>query len=89
MVMLFSFTLSNAQDIVRKGNEFSVISNKKESKDMQTKFTYKDSKGKIYPIYITSRNKCYIIRTSKNTGKEYKSYLPKDITEQIVKELKK
>lgn len=36
---------------------------------------YRDSKGVKYPIYKSANDKYYIIRVSKNTGQEYKSYL--------------
>lgn len=32
-------------------------------------------KGVEYPVYKSARGKYFIIRTSKNTGKEYKQYL--------------
>lgn len=52
-----------------------------------TGFTWQDSKGKTYPIYISDKGSCYIIRTSKNTGKEYKSYLGPEISQDICKKM--
>lgn len=34
-----------------------------------------DKDGNKYPIYITAKSKVYVVRISKNTGKEYKQYL--------------
>jgi len=74
-----------AQTVVRKGHSFYQQSNSnKIAKDSVT-FTgyhYFDSKGVRYPIYISSKGKCFIIRTSLKTGKTYKQYLP-EITKQL------
>ena len=43
--------------------------------DKPTGKTYTDDKGVVYDIYATSKNKIYVIRKSKSTGKEYKCYL--------------
>lgn len=53
----------------------------------QTDYTWKDSKGNVYPIYISSSGSCYVIKTSSKTGKEYKQYMKKEISIQICKEL--
>ena len=66
---------------------FKVEKTTKES-DTKTKFTWEDKEGNKYPIYITKRGACYIVRVSKKTNKEYKQYLPKEIQAQIKKELK-
>lgn len=36
--------------------------------------TYTDTKGLVYPVYISKNNKVFIIKTSKK-GNQYKSYL--------------
>ena len=56
-------------------------------KDEKTGFTWKDSKGVVYDIYISSKNSCYILKTSKKTGKQYRQYLPKEVSQQIASEL--
>jgi hypothetical protein len=43
--------------------------------DKKTDKVYIDDKGESYPVYVNSKSKPYIIRKSKKTGKEYKSYL--------------
>lgn len=36
---------------------------------------YKDKKDNVFPIYVTDRQKYFIYRVSRKTGKEYKQYL--------------
>lgn len=52
----------------------------------ETGFTWKDSKGDEYPVYIAHTGSCFVIKTSKS-GEEYRAYLGKEATEQINKEL--
>lgn len=72
-------------EVVRNGNTFETVQTSQT--DVQTPYTWKDKDGKTYPIYITKKGACYVKRISKKTGKEYKYYLPKEIQEQIRKEL--
>jgi len=84
-LFIASSMMINAQNVVRKGNVFEVQTERKESKKSEpvnTGLIYRDSKGKEYPIYLSSKGKAFIIKTSKNTGKEYRQYLPK-VTEQL------
>ena len=37
--------------------------------------TFTDLKGNVYPVYKSASGKLFVIRTSKKTGKQYKSYL--------------
>ncbi len=77
-----------AQDYQRNGKEFSSVSQKSyTSTDIKSGYTYRDSKGKVYDIYVTKSGACYIRRVSAKTGKEYKSYLNKEISAEICKEL--
>lgn len=79
---------ANAQTYTRNGNTFtSAKSVKTKAEPVKTKFTWKDSKGKEYPVYISSKGSCYILKTSSKTGKEYKNYLGPEISQQICKEL--
>ena len=73
-------------DIVRNGDTFKVETTSV-NKDTKTKYTWEDKEGNKYPIFITKKGACYVLRVSKKTGKEYKYYLPKDIQETIKKEL--
>ena len=54
----------------------------------KTGFTWKDSKGDEYPVYIAHTGSCFIIRTSKS-GDEYRAYLGEEVSKQIRKELSK
>lgn len=77
----------NAQSVVREGNTFSSVSSKSVTQEKKTKFTWKDSKGTEYPIYISKTGSCYVKKVSKKTGKEYKQYLGKEVSAQVCKEL--
>lgn len=74
---------SISAEIVRFGNTFETV----QSSDVVTPYSWKDKDGKTYPIYITKKGASYVKRLSKKTGQEYKHYLPKEIQEQIRKEL--
>lgn len=86
VIMLFSLSLGvQAQSVQRQGNTFTQVSNKggkSSGKETKTKYTYTDSKGNVYPIYLSSAGKAFIKRISKKTGKEYKQYVP-EIGKQI------
>lgn len=85
-LLLTLFCVTTNAEVKREGDTFKVERTSKAS-DTQTKYTWEDKEGNKYPIYITKKGACYILRTSKKTGKEYKYYLPKDIQETIKKEL--
>lgn len=93
LVMLLAFiTVSSAyadNNVKREGNTFvsTSIRSTEKSEPIKTKFTYKDNKDIEYPIYISKNNSCFIIKTSKKTGKKYRSYLSAEISIQICKEL--
>ena len=79
---------ANGQTYTRNGNTFtSAKAERAKAEPIKTKFTWKDSKGKEYPVYISAKGSCYIIKTSSKTGKEYKNYLGPEISQQICKEL--
>ena len=52
----------------------------------KTNFTWKDSKGDEYPVYMAHTGSCFVIKTSKN-GEDYRAYLGEEASEQINKEL--
>ena len=54
----------------------------------KTGFTWKDSKGDKYPVYIAHTGSCFVIKTSKS-GEDYRAYLGEEVSEQIRKELSK
>lgn len=79
---------SFSQVIRRNGNTFTVAKVKQVSKSAtKTKFTWQDSKGNLYPIYVSQSGATYVLRTSKKSGKEYKSYLGEEISKAVCKEL--
>lgn len=86
LVLLCVGLTSNAQNYTREGNTF-VSTKSVKAGSVKTKFTWKDSKGNEYPVYISSKGSCFVIRVSSKTGKEYKNYLGPEISEQICKEL--
>lgn len=86
-LMTIGATTITAQNYNRSGNTFTSSKGVNKQDVNKTKFTWKDSKGKEYPIYISNTGSCFIIRTSSKSGKEYKSYLGSEISQQICKEL--
>lgn len=87
LLIALLMSVASYADVVRDGDNFKVEKTTSANKDTKTKYTWEDKDGNKYPVYITKKGACYIIRTSKKTGKEYKYYLPKDIQETIRKEL--
>ena len=85
-IMLLSMNVGvQAQSVVKSGNTFTQVSNKggkSSSKETKTQYTFKDSKGNTYPVYLSSTGKAFIKKVSKKTGKEYKQYMP-EIGKQI------
>jgi hypothetical protein len=75
---------------------FTAVKASKASNDIETSYKWKDSKGVEYTIYLhkytrgenAGKYTCFVFRTSKNTGKEYKYYIPNgmEIAEQIKNE---
>lgn len=76
---------ANAQTVVRDGKNFTQVATT--SHDQKTGFTFTDKDGKVYDIYVGKTGSCYILKTSKKTGKEYKKYLGEELSSQICKEL--
>lgn len=87
-ILLALFCITVNAEVKREGDTFKVEQSSRTSQDEKTKYTWEDKEGNKYPIYITKRGACYILRTSKKTGKQYKYYLPKNIQAQIKGEIK-
>lgn len=85
-ILLALFCITVDAQVKREGNTFKVEQTAKAS-DTKTKYTWEDKKGNKYPIFITKKGACYVLRVSKKTNKEYKYYLPKDIQAQIKQEM--
>lgn len=78
----------NAQTYTRSGNTFiSSTGERVKAEPVKTKFTWKDSKGNEYPIYISSKGSCFVIKGKDKNGKDKKIYLGPEISQQICKEL--
>ena len=84
LLALFCTTIS--AEVKRGGDIFKVEQTTKPGAT-KTKYTWEDKQGNKYPIFITERGACYILKISKKTGKEYKYYLPKEIQAQIKQEM--
>ena len=79
----------HAQDFTRKGDVFEQTASKRSSASAtKTRFTWKDSKGESYPIFVTKTGSCFVNKVSQKSGKEYKKYLGEEISREICKELK-
>ena len=85
-IMLLSWNVGvQAQSVVKSGNTFTQVSNKggkSGGKETKTRYTFKDSKGNVYPVYLSASGKAFIKKVSKKTDKEYKQYVP-EIGKQI------
>ena len=88
LFILAAACVTNAQTYTRSGNTFiSSTGERVKTEPVKTKFTWKDRKGKEYPVYISKTGSCFVIKVSAKTGKEYKNYLGPEISQQICKEL--
>lgn len=76
---------------VVEGNTYSNSSTggKVSTPPTKTPYTWKDKKGNSYPIYMSASGSCFIIKTSKNTGKDYKNYLGPEVSTDICKKMGK
>lgn len=73
--------LCRAQDrakIIREGNNFKTASSvRATAKDSTaTPYTFTDSKGQVYKVYLSKSGKAFISKTSTKTGKYYRQYKP-------------
>ena len=79
---------ANAQTYTRSGNTFiSSTGERIKAEPTKTKFTWKDSKGNEYPVYISSKGSCFVIKGKDKNGKDKRTYLGPEISQQICKEL--
>ena len=82
--LMFLRAVAFGQGYIKKGKQFSV--NTEKMADKNTGYTFKDRQGKVYAIYQNRKGGCYVVKRSKKTGKEYRQYLPKEISAEIAKE---
>lgn len=84
---------TNGKTYEKNGKTFVQTKGAKASKDEATAYTWKDTKGNEFPIFLhtytkgekAGRTTCYVVRKSAKTGKEYKYYIPNG--EEIAKEI--
>ena len=88
-LLICSSTINAQVSYKRQGNTFaSTKSNRGSGKEpTKTKYTWQDSEGKSYSIYMGSTGSCFVMKVSKKTGKEYRYYLGKDISTDICNEM--
>jgi hypothetical protein len=89
IMLLVAMCLSQqvqAQNYERKGKTFEQVKTERSQPGIKTDFTWKDSKGVDYPIYITANGSCYVLKVSRN-GNEYRKYLGEQISREVCAEL--
>ncbi len=87
MLIIASVSASYAQNYTKEGKTYKVEKVAKQATEVETGFTWEDSKGNTYPIFISKSGSCYIKKVSKKTGNEYKQYLGAEISADICKQL--
>lgn len=88
-IMLFAFGIQSihSQSYKLNGTTFTQVSNSnKGGKAIQTKYTWEDSKGNKYPIFLSSTGRAFVNKMSGKTGNEYKYYLDNEIGRKLSKE---
>lgn len=88
-ILIASMGLASAQEhnFTQDGKTFVQGARKgssRASSDQATAYTWRDSKGNEYPIFLhtyergekAGRTTCYVFKTSAKTGKQYKYYIP-------------
>lgn len=90
IIVLSCFLTSYCQNYTRNGNNFSkVAKNNITSGSVTTIYTYSVNDTLKCIIHINPKSgRCFIVRTSKKTGREYPQYLPKEVCLEICKEMR-
>lgn len=80
---------NKSNNVMREGKAFIAKSstNKSDGENVKTEYSYTDTDGKTYEIWLSKNGRSYIKRVSAKTNKEYKKYLGEEISRQICKEL--
>ena len=87
-LVLCPFGVQAQQTVSRQGNTFvSTSTRSSASSAKETKYTWKSPKGEEYKIFITKNGRCFVNKVSGKTGKEYKYYLPEEISKTVAKEM--
>ena len=77
LVALFSFTFETSAQTVKvdaQGNYVAVKATRDSTSAKQTGKTYTDSKGIVYPVYVSKNGKLFVRRISAK-GNAYNYYL--------------
>lgn len=77
IILILASIGAMAQTTVKR-NEKGLFCEVKQPSDTEAKLTgdsFIDSKGKLYPVYVSKSGKYYVLHTSKKTGATYKHYL--------------
>lgn len=81
---------ANAQNYKIEGNTISSTGRvNNSSTPIITGFTWVDSKGISYPVFMSNSGSCFIIKHRKSDNKEYRDYLCKEISIEICRKLGK
>ena len=65
-----------ANAIVDANGNYQAVTHKKvASEQSNTGKTFTDTKGNVYPVFKSATGKLFYVRTSANTGNDYKVYL--------------
>ena len=87
LMSLITITTNAQSKVEFQGNTIVTKSTRAKGEAKKTTFTWQDRKGKEYPVYISSTGSCFTIRISSKTGKEYRSYLGPEVSQEICKKL--
>ena len=97
VAMVCGANSATAQNYNKDGKTFTQVRAARASNDIETAYTWVDTKGNIYPIWLHQYAKgdkqgqwtAYVVKVSEKSGKEYKSYLKDgmEIAEQIRSEM--
>lgn len=76
-VALFSIVGVNAQKVTTdaNGNYVTVKTDRVKAEAKETGKTFTDAKGNVFPVFQSANGKLFVVKTSKNTGNEYRMYL--------------
>lgn len=92
IIVMLTLCVNNsiAQSFVVKGKQFVATSQSNEGHGYtKTEYVWTVDK-KDYPIYISNKTgSCFIFKTSKNTGKEYRQYLGAEVSKEVCKRMKR
>lgn len=87
-LMLAMCATASAQTYTRQGTTFTETgTSRTKAEPQKTQFTWKDKDGTAYPIYIGNNGSCFVLKVSKQSGKEYRKYLGEQISKEICAEL--